>query len=80
MKYIIYSTPGCGYCIRAKNLLMNHKKDFEVVNLIKDDAARVWLIDTEGHKTVPQVYTVDALGVQAYVGGFEELHQYLEYD
>ena len=79
MKYTVYSTPGCNYCTRAKNLLKNHHKDFEEINLIKDDEARHWITDVEGHKTVPQIYVDDAIGVTTYIGGFEELKHYLEY-
>jgi glutaredoxin len=73
MKYTVYGTPGCNYCTRATNILNVHRKDFDYVNLIEDDEAREWITRIQGHKTVPQVYTTDALGTTEYIGGFEEL-------
>jgi len=73
MKYTVYGTPGCNYCTRATTLLKVHRKNFDYVNLIKDDESREWITQIEGHKTVPQIYTTDAQGIAEYIGGFEEL-------
>lgn len=72
--YTIYSKSGCGYCIKAKQLLIN--ESIEVVDcdeyLIEDKPAFLefmkGLIGQE-YKTFPMIF--DKRGT--FIGGFKEL-------
>jgi len=65
---IVYTTPHCGYCRMAKQLLTSRGWTFREVDVADDPAARATLVATTGRKTVPQIF----IGHQP-IGGFEEL-------
>lgn len=73
MKYIVFGQPQCNYCIRALNLLRVKQVRHEYIDIRKDTAAFKYIVETEGHKTVPQVYTEDAVGIRDYIGGSDDL-------
>lgn len=65
---IIYSTPICPYCVRAKDLLTRKGQSFTVID-VSDDAERQKMIEKAGgRRTVPQIFIG---GV--HVGGFDDL-------
>jgi glutaredoxin 3 len=66
----IYTTPWCGYCVRAKALLAAKKIPFEEINLEEDPHFRQKLLDLTGGFTVPQIL-VDGKPI----GGYTELWQ-----
>jgi glutaredoxin 3 len=66
---VMYRTPICPYCIRAKALLQKKGVPFEEVDVSRDDAKRAWLIDATGQRTVPQIFINGRS-----VGGCDELH------
>ena len=81
MKYEVYGTPVCGYCVQAKRLLTNRELQFEYHDLTTVDSA--WqdeLMEVAGQqfRTVPQIFTVDEDGQRSYVGGFTELNESLK--
>lgn len=78
MKYIVYGQPECNFCTRARNLLITHDKPLSYINIRDNPEARSFLIDEEGHKTVPQVYRRGALGILEYIGGYEDLQEHLQ--
>jgi glutaredoxin len=77
MKYIIYGSPGCNFCSRARNLLTVEKQPFVYIDLTKDPKALAFIIEM-GHRTVPQVYLEDAMGVTEYIGGYEDLQDHIQ--
>jgi glutaredoxin 3 len=64
----IYTADPCSFCRRVKGLLSSHGVQFTEVNLTKDPAGRVELVQRTGMMTFPQV-TVDG----RLLGGYAEL-------
>lgn len=65
----LYTTPFCGYCRAAKQLLADRALDFEEIDVAFDDASRAEMIDrANGRRTVPQIFIHGR-----HVGGYEEL-------
>ena len=64
----MYSTPYCGYCVRAKALLDRYRIPFDDIDVADDPDARMWLVRTTGQRTVPQLF-IDGQSI----GGFREL-------
>jgi glutaredoxin 3 len=67
-KVIVYSTDPCSFCARVKGILDKRGVEFVEVNLTKDPAGRVELVQKTGMMSFPQVVVGDHL-----VGGFNEL-------
>ncbi len=68
----LYTTAGCGSCIRAKALLGHRSIPFEEVNLARDPVGRGELVARTGLMTFPQV-VVDG----HTVGGYDDLFRAL---
>lgn len=68
----VFSKPGCPFCAKAKQLLMDNNMAFEEIILGKD-ATTVSIRALTGKATVPQVF----IGGQ-YIGGSEELETFLK--
>jgi glutaredoxin 3 len=64
----MYSTPWCGYCVRAAALLERKGIEFEQIDVHGDAEKRQWLIETTGRRTVPQIF-IDGQPI----GGYQEL-------
>ena len=64
----VYSTDPCSFCTRVKGLLASHGVQFTEVNLSRDPAGRMQLVDRTGMMSFPQVLVGDRL-----IGGFAEL-------
>ncbi|HCP46637.1 MAG TPA: glutaredoxin 3 [Deltaproteobacteria bacterium] len=64
----LYSTRLCGFCSRAKALLLAKGVEFTEVGLDDDPEARQALMKRTGQRTVPQIFVGDV-----HVGGFREL-------
>jgi glutaredoxin 3 len=69
-KITVYSTDPCSFCERAKQLLKLRKLSFEEINLSKDPAGRLELVEKTGMLSFPQI-VIDG----EVVGGFQELVQ-----
>ncbi|WP_407331607.1 glutathione peroxidase [Enterovibrio sp. 27052020O] len=67
----VFSKPGCPFCSKAKQLLIDNKLQYEEIVLGKD-ATTVSLRAISGRATVPQVF----IGGK-HIGGSEELEAYL---
>lgn len=52
----IYTSPSCGYCYYAKELLREKGVQFEEVDVTRDFEKRRWLAEVTGKRTVPQVF------------------------
>ncbi len=65
----IYTANYCGYCARAKELLLARGIPYQEVDLTGDDAARENLVSIAGgRRTVPQIF----IG-STHVGGYSDL-------
>ena len=69
-KITVYSTDPCSFCLRAKELLKLRGLSFEEINLAKDPAGRLELVEKTGMLSFPQI----VIGGEV-VGGFQELVQ-----
>jgi glutaredoxin 3 len=69
-KITVYSTEPCSFCVRAKELLTLRKLAFEEINLAKDPAGRLELVEKTGMLSFPQIVVGDEV-----LGGFQELVQ-----
>jgi glutaredoxin 3 len=65
---VIYTTPWCPYCHRAKALLSRKKASFIDVDVDSRPDLRRWLAEESGQRTVPQVFINNRP-----VGGFSEI-------
>jgi glutaredoxin 3 len=64
----VYTTDPCSFCKRVKGLLEARGVEFAEVNLTKDPAGRLELVQKTGMMSFPQVVVGDNL-----IGGFNEL-------
>ena len=64
----VYTTPWCGYCVRAKILLEERGLDYEEIPLDADARFRERLHELTGGWTVPQI-VIDGKPI----GGYTEL-------
>jgi glutaredoxin 3 len=64
----MYTTPWCGYCVRAKAFLDARGLEYEEIDLDDDPAFRQTLHDLTGGWTVPQIL-IDG----RVIGGYAEL-------
>jgi len=67
----VITKPGCPFCARAKQQLIDHKIRFEEI-VLGTDATSVSLKAISGRSTVPQVF-IDG----KHIGGSEDLDSYL---
>ena len=65
----VYSKNNCPFCTQAKNLLSRKGVQFEEINIDIDADAKRFII-SEGHRTVPQIYSDGKVLVE---GGFQGL-------
>ena len=67
-KVILYSSPWCGFCARARSLLDDKGIVYEEIDVEAVDGAREEMLARSGRRTVPQIF----IGA-SHVGGCEEL-------
>ena len=67
-RIVIYTSPWCGYCSRARRLLSAKGVEFEEIDVSADPELRSEMIERSGRFTVPQVFVGDL-----HVGGSDEL-------
>ncbi len=69
-KVEIYTSPFCGFCFRAKNLLKSKGVAFTEYDIFMDGKLKKAMVDRAGGRTsVPQVFIDDR-----HIGGSDELH------
>lgn len=67
---VIYTTPLCPYCARAKRLLDGKGVAYAEVDLWTEPGRRAEMLErAEGRRTVPQIF-IDGRGI----GGSDDLH------
>ncbi|MFP2769713.1 glutathione peroxidase [Oceanisphaera sp. KMM 10153] len=67
----VFSKPGCPFCVRAKQMLLDQGMRYEEV-VLGQDATSITLKAVSGRATVPQIF-IDG----RHIGGSEELAEYL---
>ncbi len=68
-KVEIYTSPFCGFCIRAKQLLESKGIAFEERDVFATPGAREEMMErSHGHNTVPQIFINGS-----HIGGCDEL-------
>ncbi len=68
-KIEIYTSPLCGYCHAAKQLLAKKKVQFQEYSVIYDTERRQEMLSrSAGRHTVPQIFINDV-----HVGGYDDL-------
>lgn len=65
---VIFTTPGCPYCARAKDALRARGTAYTEVDASRDAGLRAALAAATGQRTVPQIYAVGT-----HVGGSDDL-------
>ena len=70
-RVLIYTTPICPFCTRAKALLQKKGADFEEIDIYGNAGARADMeAKASGRRTVPQIFVGDT-----YVGGCDDLFE-----
>ena len=69
-KVEIYSSPWCGYCYRAKQLLESKGVDFTEIDVMEETSRRQEMVSrAQGRTTVPQIFINGK-----WVGGSDDLY------
>lgn len=66
---VIYTTPICPYCVRAKNLLKQKGVEWTEVDVSRDAGERMALVERTRQRTVPQIFINGR-----HVGGSDDLY------
>lgn len=69
MMLTVYSKTVCPYCVQAKNYLTQKNINFREINIEDNEEARQF-IQSQGHRTVPQIYFMGKVFVE---GGWQGL-------
>lgn len=68
-KVVVYTSPSCPYCVRAKDLLQRREIPFEEVMIPwEDEAGWEAMIQRSGMRTVPQIFFGEKC-----IGGYTDL-------
>lgn len=67
-KVTVYSKQNCAFCVRVKSLLAKKGVPYEEVDVEGKDDLRIWLAETTGQKTVPQIFAGERS-----LGGFSDI-------
>lgn len=65
---IVYATPWCPYCIRARHLLKSKGVEYTLIDVSVDRAKRAEMTQKAGRTSVPQIWIN-----QEHIGGCDEL-------
>lgn len=69
MNVEIYTTPTCGFCHAAKNLLNRKEVSFTEIDVSREPERRAEMVQrANGRRTVPQIFIGDT-----HVGGCDDL-------
>lgn len=66
---VMYTTPWCPYCIRARGLLKRKGIAFTDLDVASNPALRREMVEKSGRNSVPQIWVMGE-----HVGGCDELH------
>ncbi|MFQ3324921.1 MAG: glutaredoxin 3 [Chitinophagales bacterium] len=66
---IMYTTPYCPYCMRAKDLFNSKGIAYEDIDVAAKPELRSEMMERSGQRTVPQIWINEQ-----HVGGFTDLY------
>jgi len=76
MKYKIYATEHCPFCVMAKSMLERKGYEFEYITLEAGSEIITEIKNTTQQLTVPLIFEVDDDNKEKFIGGYTELaHQ-----
>ncbi len=67
-KIEIYTSPWCGYCIRAKRLLESKGASYQEMDVMEDASRRAEMRERSRRSTVPQIFINGQ-----HIGGSDDL-------
>ena len=76
MKFRLYTKTNCPFCQMAIRLLAEHKKELECYALDNQPKLLNEIKETYRWETVPVVVEITE-GQEKFIGGFEDLKEYL---
>lgn len=65
---IVYATPWCPYCVRARHLLKSKGVEYTLIDVSGDRAKRAEMTKKAGRTSVPQIWIN-----KEHIGGCDEL-------
>lgn len=74
LKFKVYGTATCPYCVQAKKLLEKKKIDHEYLTLEPSSDILQELKEYTKWATVPLVFEVDEKGHETFIGGYTDLN------
>ena len=77
--YEVYGTENCLYCLKAKELLTHHGKEYTFIDVAEDeDITAAFFKKFPNVNTVPQiVYDGKDRGYEVHIGGYGKLEDWL---
>jgi glutaredoxin 3 len=69
-RVVIYTTPYCPYCTRAKALLGSKNVSFEEIDVSNDSKKRAEMEKLSRRRTVPQIFIDDKP-----IGGYDDARE-----
>jgi len=77
MKYKIYGTEQCPFCVMAKNLLERKNIEYEYLTMEAGSDILVEIKERTQQLTVPLIFEVTETGTETFIGGFTDLNNKL---
>jgi len=77
MKYKIYGTETCPFCVMAKNLLERKNIEYEYLTMEAGSDILVEIKERTQQLTVPLIFEVTETGTETFIGGFTDLNNKL---
>jgi len=64
----LYTSAVCAYCMAAKQFLRSRELEWTEVRIDQNPAARMWMVETTGRTSVPQIFIGDT-----HIGGYDDM-------
>ena len=77
MKYKIYATKTCPFCMMAKHLLDRKNIEYEYLTMEAGSDILVEIKERTQQQTVPLIFEVTDGGTETFIGGFTDLNNKL---
>ena len=77
MKYKIYATKTCPFCMMAKHLLDRKKIEYEYLTMEPGSDILMEIKERTEQQTVPLIFEVTEGGTETFIGGFTDLNNKL---
>jgi len=77
MKYKIYATKTCPFCMMAKHLLDRKNIEYEYLTMEAGSAILMEMKERTQQLTVPLIFEVSDTGTETFIGGYTDLNKKL---